>query len=376
VQNGIAAANITMLANNTTPVSGAAVNYWVTATVSEKRSLSFLQAIGFTTMYVGASATAGAISSGSGAAGCMYVLDHTASPGLYLNGAKLAMDCGIYINSSNSSNAFQLNSAAAYLCFEHPADSSCESTPVPLNMVTGAKIDCSGCGCKTDSYYGSQNPSNTVQCSDPSYGAAVADPLASLPAPSYSGCNQTNYSWSNIGTAPTLNPGVYCGGIKLTGGTTVLNPGTYILNGGGIEIAGANTTVSGNGVFFYNTSNGYTAGPLLMSGQPTVTLTAQTSGAYQGILFMQDHNVCPSTQHAINGNTNIKYNGTIYLHCTSSSYVAQNMLYTGESTSGYYSALVADTIQINGMSNLVLDPTGGQNTGIGLSGGNKPFLIQ
>jgi hypothetical protein len=155
-----------------------------------------------------------------------------------------------------------------------------------------------------------------------------------------------------------------------------MNPGTYILNGGGLDIQGSGTVVTGSGVFFYNTSSGYTAGPLLMSGQPTVTLTSQTTGTYQGILFMQDHNVCPSTSHAINGNTNIKYNGTIYLHCTSSSYVAQNILYTGESSTGYYSALVVDTIQINGMSNLVLDPTGGSNTGIGLGSGNKPFLIQ
>jgi hypothetical protein len=93
---------------------------------------------------------------------------------------------------------------------------------------------------------------------------------------------------------------------------------------------------------------------------------------------MQDHNVCSSSSHAINGNTNVKINGTIYVHCgqTGGNYVAQNVLYTGESTTGYYSALVVDTIQINGMSNLVLDPTGGQNTGIGLTGGTKAYLIQ
>ena len=115
-----------------------------------------------------------------------------------------------------------------------------------------------------------------------------------------------------------------------------------------------------------------------MSGQPTVTFTSPSSGAYQGILFMQDHSVCPSTSHAINGNTNIKINGTIYAHCTQTggSYVAQNLLYTGESSTGYYSAIVTDTIQVNGQSNLVLDPTGGQNTGIGLGSGNKPYLIQ
>jgi hypothetical protein len=131
-------------------------------------------------------------------------------------------------------------------------------------------------------------------------------------------------------------------------------------------------------VYFYNTSSGYTAGSLLISGQPNVTLKSPASGSYQGLFFMQDHNVCPSTSHAINGNTNIKINGTIYTHCTKTgaNYAAQNLLYTGESSTGYYSALVVDTAQINGMSNLVLDPTGGSNTGIGLGSGSKAFLIQ
>lgn len=383
--NGIASANITMSSGIPAgKVNGVAVNYYVTASVSESLFPTFLQMVGARSASVAASATAAAIGASGTGGGCLYVLDpgtsgsDTGAEALYINGASLVLTCGVYLNSNNTTNAMQLNSAAAYLCYGTTA-STCSAGTLPLNMVTGAKIECSGCGCKNDAYYGStNNPSNTVQCAPPTYGAAVTDPLAALPAPSYTGCAATNYSWSNMSPNQTINPGVYCGGIKITGGNVTLNPGTYILNGGGLEIEGANTTVNGTGVFFYNTANGYTAGPLLMSGQPTVNLTSNTSGTYQGILFMQDHSVCPSTSHAINGNTNIKYNGTIYLHCTQtgSNYVAQNILYTGESTTGYYSALVVDTIQINGMSNLVLDPTGGQNTGIGLGGGNKPYLIQ
>ena len=377
-QNGIGNANMTIAANTTTPVNGVAVKYWVTATTSEPLLPTFLQVIGVRSATVAASATGAVISTGSGTGGgCLYLLDSTASPGLYLNGASLALSCGVYVNSNNTTNAFQLNSAAAYLCYG--TTSSCGSGTLPLNMVTGAKINCSGCGCKTDSFYGTQNPSNNQQCADPTYGSAAADPLSSLPAATCNSCNvYSAYSNSNMGSYTLPGPGQYNGGIKITGGNVTIPSGTYILNGGGLEIEGANTTVTGTNVFFYNTANGYTAGPLLMSGQPTVTLTSPGSGTYQGILFMQDHSVCPSTQHAINGNTNIKFNGTIYLHCTQSggSYVAQNILYTGESTTGFYSALVVDTMQINGMSNLVLDPTGGSNTGIGLGSGNKHYLIQ
>ncbi len=377
--NGVAAANITMTSGIPTgQVNGTTVNYYVTASVSEPLLPTFLQAMGFATASVGASATGGAIGAAGTGGGCLYVLDSSSSQALYLNGASLVLTCGVYLNSSNTTNAFMLNSAASFLCYGTTA-ATCSSGTLPLNMVTGGKIDCSGCGCKTDSYYGTQNPSNSTQCAPPTYGSAATDPLSALPAPSLPGCTSgdTNYSNSNLGNY-TISPGEYCGGIKITGGNVTLNPGNYYLNGGGLEIEGSNTTVTGTGVFFYNTSNGYTAGPLLISGQPTVNLKAQTSGTYEGVLFMQDHSVCPSTQHAINGNSNIKINGTIYLHCTQtgSNYVAQNILYTGESTTGIYSALVVDTIQINGMSNLVLDPTGGQNTGIGLGGGNKSYLIQ
>jgi hypothetical protein len=368
-QNGIANANMTMASGVTTPVGGVAVKYWVTASVSESLLPTFIRTMGFNSATVAASATGAVVSSGTGSGGgCLYVLDPSAGEALYLNGASLSVTCGVYLNSSNTTNAFQLASAAATL----------STGTAGFTMVTGGKISASGSGCKQDSFYGTQNPSNSVQCTDPSYGSASPDPLASIPAPTYSGCNQTNYSWSNLSPAQTLSPGVYCGGISITGGNVTLNPGTYILNGGGLKIEGSNTTVTGTNVFFYNTSSGYTAGSLLMSGQPTVTFTSPSSGAYQGILFMQDHNVCPSTSHAINGNTNIKYNGTIYAHCTQTggSYVAQNLLYTGESSTGYYSAIVTDTIQVNGQSNLVLDPTGGQNTGIGLGSGNKPYLIQ
>jgi len=38
--------------------------------------------------------------------------------------------------------------------------------------------------------------------------------------------------------------------------------------------------------------------------------------------------------------------------------------------------MVVDTLTVNGATNLVLDPTGGSNTGIGTSGGNVPYLIR
>lgn len=369
-QNGVPNGNLSIAANTTTPFNGAAVKYWMTATVTENLTPTFMQVAGFHSATVAASASSAAVSSGGSGGGCIYALDPSAAQTLYFNGANLSLTCPIYLNS-NASNAFTLNSASAYLSATGSGG---------ITMLTGAGVQCNACGCNSVAPYTGGN--GGTACPTPARVSSITDPLSTLPAPSVGSCNSlttsgTGWSWSNLSPAQTLNPGVYCGGINIGGGNVTFNPGTYILNGGGLKIQGANTTVTGTGVFFYNTSSGYAAGSLLMSGQPNVNFSGPSTGTYEGILFMQDHNVCPSTQHAINGNTNIEYSGSIYLHCTKtgSNYVAQNLLYTGQSTTGHYSALIVDTLQINGMSNLILDPTGGQNTGIGL-GSTKGFLIR
>jgi len=138
------------------------------------------------------------------------------------------------------------------------------------------------------------------------------------------------------------------------------------LNGGGLSFQGSGTTVYGTGVFFYNTSSGYTVGNLAISGQPSVTLSAPTSGTYQGILYYRDRNVCPSTNDAVTGNTNTVLSGTFYAHCqnTGGAYVPAVIMFSGESTPGHYVGIVADIVKITGNSHLLLDPTGGSNTGI------------
>jgi Flp pilus assembly protein TadG len=344
--NGIASTNISLAANTTSPYNGVTVNYWVTATVAEPFAPTFLRTMGFSSATVGASATGASVGTAGGGNGCMYALDPTAGQAFNMNGSSVTTGCGVVVNSNNTTNAVFGNG------------SSLSVGSATLNMVTGAGLFCNGCG----------------SMPTPVRGVAAADPLASVPAPTYSGCNQTNYSY-NGSTGTTLNPGVYCGGIRMNGsGAITFNPGTYILNGGGLSINGTEA-VTANGVLFYNTSNGYTAGPLLLNGSGSQTITPETSGSFQGIIFYQDHNICPSTSHTVNGGSNLLYTGTIYLHCTSSTYVAQKILYNGVENPSYYQGLVVDLIQFNGAANLYKDPTGGKNIGIGL-GAAAPFLIQ
>jgi hypothetical protein len=344
-QNGIASGNLMISAGTSSPMNGTAVNYWVTASSSESLVPTFLQVMGIRSGTVAATATAANVGTASGG-GCIYALDPTAGQAFNMNGSSVTTGCGVYVNSNNTTNAVFGNGA------------SLSVSSGGLNMVTGAGLFCNGCG----------------SMPTPNRGAASSDPLAGVPAPSYSGCNQTNYLY-NGSSGATLNPGVYCGGIKLNGsGPITFTAGTYILNGGGLSINGTEA-VTAHGVFFYNTSNGYTSGPLLINGSGSQVFTPETSGSYQGVLFYQDHDVCASTSHTINGGSNLLYTGTIYLHCTSSSYVAQKILYNGVENPSYYQGLVVDLIQFNGATTLYKDPTGGTNTGIGL-GSAKPYLIQ
>ena len=100
-------------------------------------------------------------------------------------------------------------------------------------------------------YSGSNpNKATVTNTSQPS----TSDPLASIAAPSSSGMTVQSSSALNLSsTTTTLNPGVYTGGINMSGSSSVtLNPGVYYINGGGINMSGT-SSISGNGVMIYNT---------------------------------------------------------------------------------------------------------------------------
>jgi len=308
--------------------SGANAAYWVTATASFSTPAGFLTIFGSHGGLVSAQAT-GALIGGPGAGGCIYVLDPSMSHAMTVSGGSsfIRSDCGIYVNS-NASNAMNVSGGA--------------TVQVSTVKVVGG-TDISG--------------GSTVSPT-PTTGASPArDPLANLPAPTFSGCNKSNFS-VNGGTA-TLDPGVYCGGITITGSSTVnFNPGVYILNGGGFTSSSSTTTLNGTGVFFYNTSAGYTYKPVTLSGSTNVTLTAPTSGTYRGILFFQDRGINSSSQNTISGGSTGHLSGSIYMP-------SGQVVFSGGSTSGPLTlAIVAKDFTISGASYLKQDTTGNL-TGMG-----------
>jgi Putative Flp pilus-assembly TadE/G-like len=122
----------------------------------------------------------------------------------------------------------------------------------------------------------------------------MPDPLQSFPVPSTAGVTVQSATPLTVNSIlpVTLQPGIYQGGIHITGVSSVtLQSGVYIMQGGGFVIDGT-STVNGTGVMIYNTTSpANPTGPISITSQGKVTLSAAGSGVYQGITFFQDRNL-------------------------------------------------------------------------------------
>ncbi len=140
----------------------------------------------------------------------------------------------------------------------------------------------------------------------------MADPLADLPVPRMGDlANQSNHKVQYTQGSRTLQPGVYHGGISVSGtGSLALEPGIYYMDGGGFSFTGQGS-LQGNGVMIYNAPGNGNADGISVSGQGSMVLSGPTSGIYQGVTFFQDRtaNVTGNVQGA-GGATSIT--GTFY----------------------------------------------------------------
>ncbi len=141
--------------------------------------------------------------------------------------------------------------------------------------------------------------------------SAVADPLASLAVPSLTGkavsINLTNGS-------ETISSGIYSQ-IDVSGAASLkLNPGIYVISGGGLSDSGS-ASISGSGVTIYIAGSAYPAsggsyGGITLSGSGTINLSAASTGAYAGILFFQART--NPTTISISGSGAMTLGGVIY----------------------------------------------------------------
>lgn len=321
--------NVTIAANTTTPttVSGIYPEYWVTATVTERVPQFFSAVLGNLNGLVSSRSTVGI--EGKVPPQCIYVLDRTDADTLDASGGTVvSTTCAIQVNS-NAAAAAQVSGSA---------------------IVTAASMNVVGTYTTSGTAYFSPTPTTGAP--------SITDPFINLPAPSYgSTCDQTNYTLGNANTA-TLSPGVYCGGIHITGSAVVsFNSGTYIMLGGGLTVD-RGAVVSGSGVTFYLTGNStYAYAGVNLVGGTSSTFSAPTSGTYKGVLFFQDRTISSPAASSVANGANAQLNGSIYLPTSTLSFMG------GSSTNIPYTALIVYKLIFTGGAYMQYDATAA-HTGI------------
>jgi Flp pilus assembly protein TadG len=201
--------------------------------------------------------------------------------------------------------------------------------------------------------------------------AAESDPLADLTPPSNvnNSCDYNNVSISNSNALSytksatagslvqngsgqwVLLPGVYCGGINLSGSggqsNVLFNPGIYIVRNGLLQ-TGNSATATGTGVGFWLTGSG---SGVSFAGTTSFSITAPTSGAMEGVAIYQDQSETTGTvTEQLSGYSTLTFTGLLY-------FGNQNVSVSGssENQSAAYTSMVAYTLTYTGYSTLYLN---------------------
>jgi hypothetical protein len=240
----------------------------------------------------------------------LLVLDPAASGALTISGGATITIPGIIVVDSNSASALsasgtsQLTATAIDVVGNVSASNGATISPVPITGIT-----------------------------------PVADPLANLPLPS-SNVNRGSVNVSK-GTT-TLNPGIYSQ-IKASGTGTkiILNPGIYIIQGGGLSIS-SSASISGSGVMIYNAGSkfptlGGSFGGITLTGSGSFSLTSPTSGTYAGILIFQERD--NPVALSLSANAGLGLSGTIY---------APGALLTVSGGGKFTGAVITDQVKFTG----------------------------
>lgn len=275
--------------------------------------------------------------------GCIFALNQNAKGALSINGTSMDLhtSCSAIVDSSDGA-AFTMASGVQYYLDNH------------------AHVGVNG-GWSIAGQSRLIDTSTNTEVS-PNHNGVFTDPLARVPEPSGAGAivqsaSSATYGKNNPPAGNALQPGVYCGGLTFNdtnGVTYTLQPGLYILAGGGLTL-NSSAIIAGSGVTFYNTSasGGHSWGcpsysahqPLSLSGQATATLSAPTSGANVGMLFFDDRSIYDSRANKIVGGSNSAFNGALYFRNAP-------LQFAGKNTTRGYMVLVADTISINGSTTI------------------------
>jgi len=352
---------------NNPPLSGphkdlADAGHYVEVIIEQDQPTFFAKIFNITSAKVIARAVAyGGTDNEKQALGCIYTLDPSGNNSFVVSGENTLVeaDCAIYVNSNSDNCALQI-----------AGNSTVEATGISVvgDYCTGG----------TNTYVLDQNgvPLEVQEGASP-----VSDPLSYLTAPPVGDCN---YTLNTITTDYTFTPGVYCGGIHITGNNLNIqfDPGLYILYGKGLSIQsqtpGNAPKVNGEGVTFYNTGSetgGQTRyGSIDINAGNNSSLTSTdrnasngegTPASVPGILFWQDPN---NTKDAtFNGQSDTILEGAMYFPSADVKFTGGNSTATG------YAVIVAQNITFSGGATFTITNEFSGSGGGGDPGENPPI---
>jgi len=276
-------------------------------------TMTLARAIGFTSVDIEARAIAGL--SGITSPMCMLVLDPHGSRAVHMNGPGdvRAEGCSVRVNSDRA-DAVRINGPGS---------------------IHADKI------CITGNYQGgSYDPSPETGC------PPTPDPLAEREPPEVGSCDHHGTTSIETGTH-TIDPGVYCGGLTVTGNARVtLNPGIYVIKDGPLRFRGGGAVVDARGVGFYLTG---ADSALDMAGTPELVFSPPADGPMEGISIFHDRDADPSIEHSLAGTPDMTFEGTIYMPAHS-----LRLSGTPTMTSPSFISLIVDRYRSNGVGRLDL----------------------
>lgn len=247
---------------------------------------------------------------------CVLALAPSGLTGLHLNlFAKVeAHDCDVYSNTR-----------------------SLAGVRLDVQARLNAKLICSAGG--VVGLLSNMTPSPVTDC------PPVKDPLAARRQPSVGGCDETSKAVSS--GSVTLHPGVYCGGLRISGKARVsFAPGLYVVKDGCLTIRDK-AEVEGRNVGFFLTG---TDAVLEFRDTSRVRLSGAEDGAMAGILFFEDRSAPRGRLHLIRNTRSEELTGTIYLP-RGTLVVDPNATVAQESA---YTAIIADRMSMTEGPTLVL----------------------
>lgn len=210
---------------------------------------------------------------------CVLALDPSESGTLELwsKARMTAQNCAVYSNSTSPKGIVTKQTASL-----------------------AATMICSAGG--ADGAKGSLSPEPITDCPN------FADPLAGRIAPGVGSCKETGRIVLNENV--TLQPGVYCGGLRISGASAVtFAAGEYVIKDGPLIVADQ-ARITGEGTGFYLVGSG---ARFTFASGTTISLRAPVSGPLAGLLFFEAREQGETLVHEINSDNARMLLGTIYL---------------------------------------------------------------